>query len=68
MYNYNYTKVAQLGYAAAVTHREDLTDGGNTEVVSCSVRDFNLTQYKSSIVTEVGVGNKYRLCFLQQDI
>lgn len=54
MYGYNYTKAAILGYDAALTHINDITDdGGAPEVVSCGARDFNWTQHESSIVTEV---------------
>ena len=55
MYDYNYTKAAQLGYDVAVIHPEDLTDGDIPQDVPCNVRDFNLTQYESSMVTEVSV-------------
>ncbi|XP_063840969.1 organic cation transporter protein-like isoform X2 [Scylla paramamosain] len=52
MYDYNYTKAAQLGYDAAVTYLHDLADQDTPRVVSCSARDFNLTQHESSVVTE----------------
>ena len=55
MYDYNYTKAAVVGYDAAMTNPLDLTNQDTRRVVSCSARDFNLTQHQSSVVTEVGV-------------
>ncbi|XP_045118879.1 organic cation transporter protein-like isoform X3 [Portunus trituberculatus] len=52
MYDYNYTKAALLGYDASLTQHYDLADQDTPRVVSCSARDFNLTQHESSVVTE----------------
>ncbi|KAK4286870.1 hypothetical protein Pmani_040042 [Petrolisthes manimaculis] len=48
MYDYNYTTVAEMGYEKA---REGVLTPTNL-TVSCWSRDFNYTQYQSTVVTE----------------
>ncbi|KAK3863476.1 hypothetical protein Pcinc_030756 [Petrolisthes cinctipes] len=48
MYDYDYTTVAEMGYEKA---REGLLTPTNL-TVSCWSRDFNYTQYQSTVVTE----------------
>ncbi|KAK3863479.1 hypothetical protein Pcinc_030758 [Petrolisthes cinctipes] len=48
MYDYDYTTVAEMGYEEA---REGLLTPTNL-TVSCWSRDFNYTQYQSTVVTE----------------
>ncbi|KAK3850002.1 hypothetical protein Pcinc_043268 [Petrolisthes cinctipes] len=48
MYDYDYTTVAEMGYEEA---REGLLTPTNL-TVSCGSRDFNYTQYQSTVVTE----------------
>lgn len=52
MYNYNYTEVAEMGYEAAMVNKPSLTTL-SPDPVECSVRDFNYSQYQSTVVTEV---------------
>ncbi|KAK3857791.1 hypothetical protein Pcinc_035978 [Petrolisthes cinctipes] len=49
MYDYNYTTAVQLGYNTSL---ETLTQGDLQPLTPCITREFNLTQYKSTIVTQ----------------
>lgn len=51
MYDYNYTLAVELGYEAAMENR-DLISGGSQKTIACYSREFNHTQYESSLVTE----------------
>ncbi|KAK4294229.1 hypothetical protein Pmani_033131 [Petrolisthes manimaculis] len=48
MYDYDYTTAAHLGYNASL---ETLSSQGHL-ITPCNTREFNLTQYKSTIVTQ----------------
>ncbi|XP_042237357.1 organic cation transporter protein-like [Homarus americanus] len=50
-YNYTYSKVAALGYEGAV-NAGLVPLPNNTPMVSCASRDFNLTQYESTLTIE----------------
>lgn len=52
MYDYNYTAAAKMGYDSAMANRSFLGVGSN-HLIKCHSRDFNLTQYQSTVVTEV---------------
>ncbi|XP_068202333.1 solute carrier family 22 member 7-like [Palaemon carinicauda] len=52
MYDYDYEKAAELGYKAAMDNLPLITKGNPGAVTSCLHRDFNHTQYKSTVVTE----------------
>ncbi|XP_069939366.1 organic cation transporter protein [Cherax quadricarinatus] len=49
-YDYDYSVVAQLGYQAAM--QEKVPPTTTISQVPCSSRDFNLTQYESTVTTE----------------
>lgn len=51
MYDYNYTAAAEMGYDAAMANRPSLA-GDSDDPIKCYSRDFNRTQYKSTVVTE----------------
>lgn len=51
MYDFNYTAVAEMGYDAAMANKSFL-DLGSNRITKCYSRDFNLTQYQSTVVTE----------------
>ncbi|KAK4322462.1 hypothetical protein Pmani_006802 [Petrolisthes manimaculis] len=52
MYNYNYTEVVDMGYEAAIVNKSSLTIL-SPNPVKCLHRDFNHSQYQSTVVTEV---------------
>ena len=52
MYDYNYTAAVEMGYDAAMANRWSL-GGDSNHTINCYSRDFNLTQYQSTVVTEV---------------
>lgn len=52
MYDYNYTVAVDLGYDATMTNKSFLAESSD-DPIKCSSRDFNLTHYQSSVVTEV---------------
>ncbi|KAK4302719.1 hypothetical protein Pmani_025203 [Petrolisthes manimaculis] len=51
MYNYNYTEVVDMGYEAAIVNKSSLTIL-SPNPVKCLHRDFNYSQYQSTVVTE----------------
>ncbi|XP_050727693.1 organic cation transporter protein-like isoform X2 [Eriocheir sinensis] len=51
MYDYNYTAAAEMGYDAAMANRPSLA-GDSDDPIKCYSRDFNRTQYQSTVVTE----------------
>ncbi|XP_076034218.1 organic cation transporter protein-like [Oratosquilla oratoria] len=51
-WDYNYTLAASLGYEAAKTNQDLFPKTAEVPKVSCPVRDFNTTQYASTLVTE----------------
>ncbi|XP_037786103.1 organic cation transporter protein-like [Penaeus monodon] len=51
MYDYNYTLAAELGYEATLADKA-LVSADSNETLSCYSRDFNFTQYESTVVTE----------------
>lgn len=53
MYDYNYTAAVDMGYEAALANSSALVI--SDDVVSCLTRDFNHSQYESTVVTEVGL-------------
>lgn len=52
MYDYNYTAVSEMGYDAVMADRSSFSRGSD-DPIKCYSRDFNLTQYQSTVVTEV---------------
>lgn len=54
MYDYNFTAAAEMGYDAAMASRPSLEVSNKS--IGCSSRDFNRTQYQSTVVTEVSPG------------
>lgn len=54
MYDYNYTAAAEIGYDAAMANRPSLEVSDKS--IGCTSRDFNRTQYQSTVVTEVSSG------------
>ncbi|XP_066954869.1 organic cation transporter protein-like isoform X2 [Macrobrachium rosenbergii] len=52
MNNYNYTKAAEIGYNASIENPDSIAIAGDNAPVPCLVRDFNTTEYKSTVVTE----------------
>lgn len=52
MYDYNYTAAAQLGYNASLA---TFSQGVQAQpsVIPCTAREFNLSQYTSTIVIQV---------------
>ncbi|KAG0729831.1 Solute carrier family 22 member 7 [Chionoecetes opilio] len=53
MYDYNYSTVVEMGYDAAMENRSLFgAHGGLNNTIKCYSRDFNLTQYQSTVVTE----------------
>ncbi|XP_076038628.1 solute carrier family 22 member 3-like isoform X2 [Oratosquilla oratoria] len=51
-WNYNYTLAATLGYEAAKENLAFVANDTAHGAMSCAARDFNLTQYSSTLVTE----------------
>ncbi|KAK3892126.1 hypothetical protein Pcinc_004093 [Petrolisthes cinctipes] len=51
MYNYNYTEVVEMGYEAAMLNKSALAVL-YPNPVQCLARDFNYSQYQSTVVTE----------------
>ncbi|MPC22768.1 Solute carrier family 22 member 6 [Portunus trituberculatus] len=51
MYDLNYAAAAEAGYDDAMADRWSLV-GDSNDTIKCQSRDFNLTQYKSTVVTE----------------
>ncbi|XP_076038620.1 solute carrier family 22 member 3-like isoform X2 [Oratosquilla oratoria] len=51
-WNYNYTLAATLGYEAAKENPAFVANDTAHGAMSCAARDFNLTQYSSTLVTE----------------
>ncbi|KAK4315039.1 hypothetical protein Pmani_013710 [Petrolisthes manimaculis] len=51
MYNYNYTEVVEMGYEAAMLNKSTL-NVLYPNPVQCLARDFNYSQYQSTVVTE----------------
>ncbi|XP_064108834.1 organic cation transporter protein-like isoform X1 [Macrobrachium nipponense] len=51
MYDYDYAMAVNLGYEASLANRHLLSRGGG-EPYHCFIRDFNFTQYVSTLVTE----------------
>ncbi|KAG7153823.1 Organic cation transporter protein-like 14 [Homarus americanus] len=52
MRNYNYTAAALLGYEATMKDPSVVQHGNTTSIIKCSARDFNHSQYSSTVVTE----------------
>ncbi|XP_063591322.1 organic cation transporter protein-like [Penaeus indicus] len=52
MYDYNYTLAAELGYEATMADIAVIS-GDSNDTLSCYSRDFNFTQYESTVVTEI---------------
>ncbi|XP_064108852.1 organic cation transporter protein-like isoform X2 [Macrobrachium nipponense] len=52
MNNYNYTKAAEIGYSASIENPDSIAIAGDHSPVRCHVRDFNTTEYKSTVVIE----------------
>ncbi|KAG7153956.1 Organic cation transporter protein-like 25 [Homarus americanus] len=52
MRNYNYTAAALLGYKATMKDPSVVQHGNTTSIIKCSARDFNHSQYSSTVVTE----------------
>ncbi|KAG7153824.1 Organic cation transporter protein-like 15, partial [Homarus americanus] len=52
MRNYNYTAAALLGYEATMKDPSLVQHGNTTTIIKCSARDFNHSQYSSTVVTE----------------
>ena len=61
MYDYNYTAAAEMGYDAAMANRPSF-GGDLDDSITCDSRDFNRTQYQSTVVTEVS--ESWRAVFL----
>lgn len=54
MHDYNYLTAVDLGYDATMANKSAVTDSYHTgSLIDCSSRDYNLTQYESTVVTEV---------------
>lgn len=51
MYDLNYTAAAEAGYDDAMANRWSF-GGDSNGTIKCQSRDFNLTQYQSTVVTE----------------
>ncbi|XP_068245524.1 organic cation transporter protein-like [Palaemon carinicauda] len=49
VYDYNFTKIADLSFKEALLFENEIKQ---SNIVSCSVRDFNSSQYKSTVTTE----------------
>ena len=54
MYDHNYTRAAELGYAEAAAAIQD-----SLALVPCYARDFNRSQHQSTMTTEVEHNAKY---------
>ena len=52
MYDMNYTAAAEAGYDDVMAKWGSFI-GDSNDTIKCELRDFNLTQYKSTVVTEV---------------
>ncbi|KAG7155472.1 Organic cation transporter protein-like 16, partial [Homarus americanus] len=52
MYDYNYTVAATLGYEASINTSFEVVSRGSSDIVACHERDFNHTQYRSTVVTK----------------
>ncbi|KAK7085072.1 hypothetical protein SK128_006273 [Halocaridina rubra] len=52
MYNYDYDMAAEMGYERSMSNLTAITKETETTLVPCPVRDFNLTEHDSTVVTQ----------------